>query len=225
MKKKKHNIMVLSGVDTSDNLEALKFISLNYPKFKKVCYIPAEIEDSEGEVRQALKDFTKIVKIKRFELAALENEKSQSVKSKIKKADILFLGGGNTFHLFDQIKKHKLKSCFSSFLKEGKLIVGLSAGGIVLSPSLLMACFPSKDADDCDVNRLDFRGLDLMPFEVCPHYKSSAHMMKDLMIYSSLHRPPLYSLKDGDFISIGEKGVHASSRVQLFFRGEKINLS
>lgn len=222
-KKSVHNIMILSGVDTSDNTAALKYINEKYPKLKKVCYIPAEFEDSTDEVKQALKDFKKHVKVKRFELAVLENEKSKTVKDKINESDILFLGGGNTFHFFDQIQKHKLSSTLKKYLSEGKLIVGLSAGGIVLSPSLMMACFPSKDADDCNVDRKDFKALKLLPFEICPHYKASQNMVKDLLAYSSLHAPPLYALRDGEFISVGSEGAYFSSKTDLFFHGEKVS--
>ncbi len=216
------NIILLSGVDTSDNIEALKYIKEKYPKLKKVCYIPAEVQDSEGEMKQALKDFKKYVKATRFEIAVLENENAASIKKKIETSDILFLGGGNTFHFFDNIKKKGLLTAFKKHLKNKKMIIGLSAGGIVLTPSLMMACFPSKDADECNVQRKDFKALNLLPFEVCPHYKSSKNMIKDLLAYSSLHNPPLYGIKDGDFIAVGDEGVYFSNKTALFFHGEKV---
>lgn len=218
----KKNIILLSGVDTSDNAAALKYIKDKYPKFNKVCYIPAEKIDSDEEVKQAKKDFKKILRSLRFETAILEDEKSSDVKNKIKSADIVFLGGGNTFHLFDNIKKKGLKASLRAHLKAGKLIVGLSAGGIVLTPSLMMACYPSKDADDCNVKRKSLKGLDLLPFELCPHYKNSKNMVKDLLVYSSLHGFPLYGVRDGDFIAVGDEGVYFSSKTSLFFHGEKV---
>lgn len=219
---KSKNIILLSGVDTSDNVEALKYIKQKYPKFTKVCYIPAEKIDSDEEVQRAKRDFKKHVKISKFELAILEDENSKNVKDKIKRADILFLGGGNTFHFFDNIKKRGLKSTLKSHLKAGKLIVGLSAGGIVLTPSLMMACYPSKDADGCHDKRKDLKGLGFLPFEVCPHYKNSKHMNKDLLVYSSLHNLPLYGIKDGDFVAVGDEGVYFSNKTTLFFHGEKV---
>ncbi len=219
---KSKNIILLSGVDTSDNIEALKYIKEKYPKFKRLCYIPAEKLDSKDEIKCAKKDFKKHIKGLIFETAILEDETSKEIKEKIRKADIVFLGGGNTFHFFDNIKKRGLKSALSAHLKTGKLIVGLSAGGIVLTPSLMMACYPSKDADGCHDKREDLRGLNFLPFEVCPHYKSSKHMNKELLVYSSLHNPPLYGVKDGDFIAVGDAGVYFSSRTSLFFHGEKV---
>ncbi len=216
------NIILLSGVNTSDNIKALRYIKEKYPKFKKICYIPAEPWGLKDEIKQMLKDFKNYVCATQFKVAALENESLNQIKQKIKTSDIVFLGGGNTFYFFDNIKKKRLFSTFKKHLNNGKIIIGLSAGGIVLSPSLMMACFPSKDADECNLERKDFKGLNLLPFEICPHYKSSKNMIKDLLAYSSLHSSPLYGIKDGDFIAIGDEGVYFSSKVDLFFHGEKV---
>ncbi len=216
------NIILLSGMDTSDNIDALRYIKEKHPKFKKICYIPAQAQGSEGEIKQALKDFKGYVKATCFKTAVLEHESSNEIKKKIKTSDIVFLGGGNTFYFFDNIKKKRLFLSLKRHLQNKKMIIGLSAGGIVLSPSLMMACFPSKDADECNVERKDFKALSFLPFEICPHYKNSKNMTKDLLAYSSLYNFPLYGIKDGNFIAIGDEGVYFSNKIDLFFHGEKV---
>ena len=218
----KKNIILLSGVDSSDNKEALNYIKLHYPKFKKLCFIPAQKEDSEAEFKQIKKDFKTKLKYTDVTYTPLEDYPTKDIKQRVEKSDVLFLGGGNTFSFFEMIHRKRLSSVFKNHLKSGKLIVGLSAGAIVLSPSLLMACYPTKDADEFDADLKDLKGLSLLPFEVCPHYKNSAKMNKDLMTYSALHKHPLYGIKDGDFIAIGEKGSFFSGKTPLFYRGEKV---
>jgi dipeptidase E len=220
----KKNIIILAGVDSTDNIPALKHIKTKYPSFKNLCYIPAEAEDSEYEIKSAKKHLSRFLGLKSFDSILLEFEKSFEVKAKIAKSQILFLGGGNTFNLYDNIKKHRLKKILKEHLKSGKLIVGLSAGGIVLGPSLMMACYPSKDADECSKLRSDFSALNLVDFEVCPHFKSSKNMIKELSVYSSLSKSVLYALKDGDFVAFGGDSIHFHGGVSVFSRGELLNL-
>jgi dipeptidase E len=221
----KKNILLLSGADSSDNYEALKHIKQKYPQFKKLCFVPAQQEGSEQEFHQIKKDFKIKLKYNSVVFSPLESLTTSEVKENIINSDVLFLGGGNTFDFFENLQKKKLFSTLKKFLKEGKLIVGLSAGGILLTPSLMMACYPSKDADEYNSNLKNLKGFNLLPFEVCPHYKNSAQMNKDLTTYSALHDLPIYGIRDGGFISLDDTGNFYSSGTPMFYRGEKLQLT
>jgi dipeptidase E len=218
----KKNIVLLSGVDTSDNYKALSYIKYSYPKFKKVCFIPAQKEGSESEYKQITKDFKNKLKYKEVFYTPLEDYSSKDIKDRVESSDVLFLGGGNTFSFFEMIQKKRLASTFKKHLSLGKVIVGLSAGAIVLTPSLLMACYPSKDADEFCADLKDMNGLGFTNFEVCPHYRNSSKMKKEISTYSALHRYPVYGIKDGEFIAVGDKGAFFSGETVLFYRGEKL---
>jgi len=220
----KKNILLLSGADSSDNFEALKYIKKTYPKFKKLCFIPAHEEGSEFEFRQIKRDFKTKLKFSHTALCPLETLSSKEIKENIIKADVVFLGGGNTFEFYESLQKKRVLSALKKFLKEGKLVIGLSAGGIVLTPSLLMACYPSQDADEYNANLNDFKGFGLIPFEVCPHYKNSNQMNKDLITYSALHDLPVFGVRDGGYIALNEAGSFYSKGTSMFYRGEKLRM-
>jgi len=221
----KKNILILSGVDSSDNYEALKYIKEKYPKFKKLCYVPAQEEGSKDEFKQIKKDFKTKLKFTNLVCTPLESLSAGDVKKRILDADVLFLGGGNTFDFYENLQAKKLSSTLKKFLAEGKLIIGLSAGGILLTPSLMMACYPSKDADEYNSNLKNLKGYGYLPFEVCPHYKNSKQMNKDLITYSALHDLPVYGVRDGGFIALDEAGSFYSLGTPMFYRGEKLRLN
>jgi len=83
--------------------------------------------------------------------------------SDIKKAEVIYIGGGNTYKLIDIMRK----SGFGEYLKKERdshIIIGNSAGAVVLGRDIRS----SNDADIIGIG--DTGGLDLVDFSICPHY-------------------------------------------------------
>lgn len=86
--------------------------------------------------------------------------------ARLKEVGIVFVSGGNTFHLLDQCRK----TGFDVWLKEnmGHIVyVGASAGSIIVTSNIGIA-----PVDDGDVNLpgiTDLTGLSFVDFEVSPH--------------------------------------------------------
>ncbi|HSE29810.1 MAG TPA: Type 1 glutamine amidotransferase-like domain-containing protein [Candidatus Saccharimonadales bacterium] len=87
-------------------------------------------------------------------------------RSRLNKSDIIFVSGGNTFHLLKQTRD----SGFGEWLKQNidrKIYVGSSAGSILATPSIAAA---SVDHGDRNIPGLkDLTGLNLVDFELSPH--------------------------------------------------------
>lgn len=84
--------------------------------------------------------------------------------------DVILVGGGNTFHLLDQVRKTKFDDWLSVNL-ENKVYVGISAGTIIATPSIAVA-----GVDDGDVNNsgiTDVTGLHFVDFEISVHTPES----------------------------------------------------
>ena len=62
-----------------------------------------------------------------------EFDNQKTVDGKFKRADILYLGGGNTLFYMKQIKKFGLDKKIKEFADNDKVIAGLSAGSIICS--------------------------------------------------------------------------------------------
>jgi dipeptidase E len=101
---------------------------------------------------------------------SLRGKNAQYEKDKILSANILMITGGNTYTLMDHLRKSGLDSAILEFWKKpGVVLAGFSAGAIVLTPSIEVA----KTGDINEVGLSDLRGLNLIDFEVWPHYEKS----------------------------------------------------
>lgn len=82
----------------------------------------------------------------------------------INQADIIMVGGGNTFHLVAELHRNKLIEPIRRKVMEGTPYIGWSAGSNVACPTL------------CTTNDMpivmpeSFKCLDLVPFQINPHY-------------------------------------------------------
>ncbi len=89
-------------------------------------------------------------------------------------ADALFVGGGNTFRLVAALHHRALIEPIRAFVASGRAFVGSSAGSIVACPTM------QTTKDMPAVEPPSFRALDLVPFQISPHFQdpdpSSRHM-------------------------------------------------
>jgi len=82
----------------------------------------------------------------------------------INHADLIIVGGGNTFHLVAEMHRNKLIEPIRRKVMEGTPYIGWSAGSNVACPTL------------CTTNDMpivmpeSFKCFDLVPFQINPHY-------------------------------------------------------
>lgn len=86
---------------------------------------------------------------------------------RLKSADVLLFGGGNTFYLLDWINKSGLKEMLPNLLKD-KIYVGISAGSYVACPTIEMATWKHQDINKSGLT--DLTGINLVPFLLSVHY-------------------------------------------------------
>jgi len=80
--------------------------------------------------------------------------------------DVMYVCGGNTFYLLHRIRETGFDDIIRKFVEAGKVYVGVSAGSILLGPSIGSA----DTADKNDIGIKDATGLGLVDFVVFPHY-------------------------------------------------------
>ena len=134
---------------------------------KTVTYIPtaAIAEEIEGMAQEETK------MLERLGLAVDELEVSTAPRERIEesltKSDMIFVGGGNTFFLLQELKKSGADQILIREVNKGKLYVGESAGAVVAAPdigySAQMDC-PGKAPE-----LTEYSGLGLVDFYVVPH--------------------------------------------------------
>lgn len=81
--------------------------------------------------------------------------------------DLLHVGGGNTFRLLDEIRRHSFLDPVRDFVRSGGSYYGGSAGAVVACEDIVVAA----THDPNDVGLVDLTGLALVPtYSVLPHY-------------------------------------------------------
>ena len=90
------------------------------------------------------------------------------INSKLRNNDFIYITGGNTFFLLQELKKTGADKIIIDEINKGKLYIGESAGAIVTSANVEYA----KRMDDVKKapNLAEFSGLNLVDFYVIPHY-------------------------------------------------------
>ncbi len=111
----------------------------------------------------------------------------------LQRADVIYVEGGNTFYLLDCMRKAKFQEDFSENLQRS-VYVGVSAGSIVVTPTIAIAMV--EPADQNDVNMSDFTGLHLVDFEVSPHTPSYVPV-ENVRTYAKSSSYPIYAIDDG----------------------------
>lgn len=82
----------------------------------------------------------------------------------ITEAQIIMIGGGNTFQLVSLMQKHHLMEAIRTKVENGTPYIGWSAGSNVACPSM-------KTTNDMPIMEpQSFQTLGLVPFQINPHY-------------------------------------------------------
>ncbi len=88
----------------------------------------------------------------------------ENKKEAIEKADCIIVGGGNTFHLLAEMHNFDLIEAVRNKVQQGTPYIGWSAGSNLACPTL---CTTN---DMPIVEPKSFKGLELIPFQINPHY-------------------------------------------------------
>jgi dipeptidase E len=142
----------------------------------------------------------------------------------LEQADGLFVGGGNTYALLKRLREGNLLEPIRARVRAGMPYVGASAGSNVAGPNILTT-------NDWNVVGLaTFEALDLVPFNINPHYLETDPAMapgsetRDERIreYHTIWDNPVVGIEEGTLVRF-EKGVATvlgAGRVKLFRRGQ-----
>jgi dipeptidase E len=93
---------------------------------------------------------------------------ADEIERKIKQNDFIYVTGGNTFFLLQELKRTGADQLIIEEVNAGKLYIGESAGSIVTSPNIEYAKGMDSEKAAPDLDNLDALGL--VDFYTIPHH-------------------------------------------------------
>ena len=145
-----------------------KFLDKN-TESKKILFIPtaANVEEYKKYMhltQKAFEDFG--YEVENFDVSVFSEE---IAKEKLSEAKIVFISGGNTFYLLQELKRKNLITYLKERIENGLLYIGESAGSVIAAPDIEYA---SVIDDKTVATELDgYAGLNLVDFYIVPHFE------------------------------------------------------
>ena len=134
---------------------------------KTVTYIPTAgiAEETEGMIE----DETNTLESLGLTVEALDVSTAsyESIVSTLTKNDIIFIGGGNTFYLLQELRRSGADKILIQEVNKGKLYIGESAGAIIACPDIGYCV--GMDSPEKAPELTDYTGLGLVDFYIVPH--------------------------------------------------------
>lgn len=129
----------------------------------KLLFFPTAANDSEGYIR-VFSEYFSALGCNNIESAKLNSEPEEKIKEKIDRANVIYLGGGSTKFLIDTFREKNIVEFLNIFVKEKKVLVGMSAGACALGGIALI----SEIEEDLQLEE----GWNILPEAIIlPHYK------------------------------------------------------
>ncbi len=118
-------------------------------------------------------------------------------ETRLREVDVVFVSGGNTFHLLDYVRKTGFDNYWHE-VAEQKIYVGVSAGSIIATPNIAVCTIPPADENLSGLK--DLSGMGLVDYEVEPHCDDTRFVTME--VYSREAKSKLYAIDDQTAIAV-----------------------
>ncbi len=163
-----------AGIQPETKDDLLKLLGRD-PRGMKVAFIPTAVNHPVEKAKNEIKNHVQRSKDKLTELGFVLDEvdiefyPKEGLRAKLEEADIIYVNGGNTFYLLDQVRKSGLDVYIRELL-ETRIYMSSSAGSVLVTPNTYPSRWKGMN-DTNDSNIEDFAGLSLVPFCLFVHYE------------------------------------------------------
>lgn len=160
--------LLLSGGGDPEQVLELDKIFASHVKGEKVLYIPVAMDKFPYE--DCLKWFTQTYK--QYGITNIDMYTDLSKNINLNEYKGIFIGGGNTFKLLNEIKKFRFDIKLKEYLNNDGFVYGGSAGAIIFGSSIDTASY----ADENYIDLKDLTGINILNNKkIWCHYNPKDH--------------------------------------------------
>lgn len=141
------------------------------PTKKKLLFVDTAAEVEKGDLDWLRDDRNALLKAGfQVEDYTFTKKSAEEVRKKLQQVDALYVSGGNTFYLLQQIHLANCTKVIQEFVAAGKPYIGTSAGSIVAGPDI--SIMKGLDKLNLAPKLTSFTALELIDIVIFPHWGS-----------------------------------------------------
>ena len=190
-------LVMLSSLIPFAKQEANKAVELLpgvlHKEFMKIGYLYCTEKVSTSIYREAclFNRYFKHLKIGEIDIPDIHDD--------LNNYDVLIIPGGNTFEMLEYLKNTGVFRSVATFARnKDKALIGISAGSIIMTPNIRIAQFADDNYNDYN----NLGGLELVNFEVKPHWQIWKYKKQIFRDYFLLYGRSIYGVPDGEAITV-----------------------
>ncbi len=131
-------------------------------------------------------------------------ELDASTRTVLEQSDVTFLCGVSTFTLLSELRRSGFDELFRELHSRGKILIGESAGALVLGPTIAPIRFIDEPERAPDLT--DFRGVGLFDFFPAVHFGRAEFLnhYASIALSAFTMNIPVIALRDADSLLISQ---------------------
>ncbi len=135
------------------------------------------------------------------------SEKTASeIEDTLNKNDYIYVSGGNTFYLLQELKNSGADKLIINHINKGKIYIGASAGSVILSPNIDFITQMDDKSKAPELN--NYNGLAMVDFYTLPHHTNPPFKeMAENIITDYHHKINLVPISNSQVIEVND-GSH-----------------
>ncbi len=204
-------LLTSAGLSNQSIIETLEKLLGKSAKGVKLAFIPTAANVEEGDKSWMIDDLNNFIKAG-FEVDIVDiSAVSRDIwMPRLQNSEVLFFGGGNTFHLKRWMKESGLQDELTELLKT-RIYAGISAGSCVAGPTIFNSVQNLFDETyDLEIKE----GLGLVNFQIVPHLNSPYFekiRIENLEVASRDIVEPVYVIDDQSAVVVDGENVEVVS--------------
>ena len=201
-------LLTSGGLENKTIIDTLRDLVGKDFKDTKLVFIPTAANVESGDKWWLISDLSKCKELgfKEVDIVDIAAVSRDIWEPRLRNAEVLMFGGGNTSYLMGQMKKSGLAGIMSDLLKT-RVYVGISAGSMVISSHLkekeMQRLYEEPIIDDEANEGLGFVDFLVVPHMNSPHFPRASELIDEIAKDINI---PLYAIDDQSAVKVvGEK--------------------